>query len=77
MTDDRTDPAAIRLHEERRELMRIAAQRVVDDHAAGRRIDPEALRWARGIVSRFRPLGRPLGDGVPSRVQESRHASAM
>lgn len=65
MLCDPIDPAAVARHEERRELFRIAAQRLVDDHAAGRKVDPEGLRWARGIVERFKPLGRALGDGVP------------
>lgn len=66
MTDDRIDPVAVRVAEERRELMRIAAQRVVDMHREGRKFDPKALEWARGIVSRFKPLGRPLSDGCPA-----------
>jgi hypothetical protein len=66
MTDDRTDPQAQRAIEERQELFRIAAQRVVDMHRSGRRTDPEALRWATGIVKRFRPLGRPLSTGEPT-----------
>ena len=52
--------------DEQRELMRIAAQRVVDDHTAGRRIGPEALQWARQIVATFKPLGLPLGTGDPT-----------
>ena len=51
--------------DEQRELMRIAAQRVVDDHKAGRRISQEALQWARQIVATFQPLGRALGTGEP------------
>jgi hypothetical protein len=63
MVDDITDPVAAAAIEERQELFRIAAQRVVDAHAAGRKTDPEALKWARGIVKRIKPLGRPLSTG--------------
>ena len=59
------DHDAVARHEERRELFRIAAQNLIDAHNAGRKCDPEALQWARGIVSRFQPLGRPLSDGAP------------
>ena len=52
--------------DEQRELMRIAAQRVVDAHKAGRRISQEALQWARQIVATFKPLGLPLGTGDPT-----------
>ena len=52
--------------DEQRELMRIAAQRVVDDHKAGRRISQEALQWARQIVATCKPLGLPLGTGDPT-----------
>jgi hypothetical protein len=65
MTDDPVDPDIARRLAEKRELMRIAAQRVVDMHREGRKFDPEALQWARSIVARFKPLGRPLSDGSP------------
>lgn len=51
--------------DEQRELLRIAAQRVIDDHAAGRRIQSDALAWARNLVAQIKPLGRPLGTGEP------------
>ena len=51
---------------EQLELMRIAAQRVVDDHASGARNDPHALAWAQQIVRTTPPLGRPLGTGEPA-----------
>lgn len=54
---------------EQRELMRIAAQRVLDDHACGRKLRPEALDWAGQIVATVKPLGRPLGTGEPSDEQ--------
>lgn len=49
---------------EQRELMRIAAQRVLDDQAAGRVIARDTLAWARRWA-RIKPLGRPLGTGEP------------
>lgn len=52
--------------EEQRELMRQCAQRVVDNDAAGRIVDPHTLDWARSIVALVMPLGRPLGDGTPA-----------
>lgn len=48
---------------ERNELMRLCAQRIVDSHAAGRRIDPTSLPWARWTVNHIKPLGRPLSTG--------------
>lgn len=51
--------------QERRELFRIAAQRVVDMDAAGRIVDPHTLNWAKQIVANIKPLGRPLTDGFP------------
>lgn len=60
------DPAEReRLAEERRELLRIAAQRVIDDTASGLRDDPHALAWAQHTVRMIKPLGRPLGTGEP------------
>lgn len=56
--------------DEQRELMRIAAQRVIDDHKAGRRCDKDALAWARNIVAHIKPLGRPLGTGEPVADEE-------
>lgn len=65
--DDPIDPQAERLHAERRELMRIAAQRIVDNHEHGRRMaEEETLQWARDFVQFNRPLGRPLGTGEPA-----------
>lgn len=51
--------------DEHRELMRIAAQRVVNDHALGIEVDRFRLEWARQIVRSIPPLGRPLGTGEP------------
>lgn len=65
MTDDREYPDVAQRQAERDELMRIAAQNLLDHSRTGKRCDPNALEWARGIVSRFKPLGRPLSDGTP------------
>lgn len=54
---------------EQLELMRIAAQRILDDHAAGRKLRPDALDWARHVVDNIKPLGRPLSTGEPSDQQ--------
>ena len=61
--NDYTEAQTYRVIEERNELMRIAAQRLIDDRAHGRKVDPEAYQWAKGIVSRFKPLGRALTTG--------------
>ena len=61
--NDYTDEQTYTLLLERNELMRIAAQRLIDDKAHGRKVDPEAYQWAKGIVSRFKPLGRAVSTG--------------
>lgn len=48
---------------ERRELLRLCAQRVVDNATAGRVVDLNTLRWAMDFVECTKPLGRPLGTG--------------
>lgn len=66
MNDD-IDPVAARVLAERRELMRIAAQRIVDNHEHGRRMaEADTLQWARSFVRANRPLGRPLTAGEPA-----------
>lgn len=57
-----------RATEEQRELFRIAAQRLIDDKANGRKVDPASLQWARDVVAFVKPLGRPLSMGNPSQV---------
>lgn len=52
--------------DEQVELMRQCAQRVIDNHAAGRIVDPYTLDWARSLVALVPPLGRPLGEGRPA-----------
>ena len=51
---------------EKHELMRIAAQRVIDARKAGSHVDPYALKWAESIVKKHKPLGMPLGTGAPA-----------
>lgn len=67
MIEEATE-AALKASEERRELFRIAAQRIVDNQAAGRIVDPHAVAWAKQIVTRIKPLGRPLSDGSLARA---------
>lgn len=57
--------ADVRRFEEQRELKRIAYQRVVDDHEAGRAVDPITLQCARLFLRTTPPLGRALGTGEP------------
>ena len=67
MTDDTPDPAAMHAQAERTELMRIAAQRIVDNHEHGRRMaEADTLQWAQDFV-RFNPRRvEPLGTGEPA-----------
>lgn len=67
MIDDTPDPRAIRAQAERTELLRIAAQRIVDMHEHGRRMaEAETLQWAREFV-RFNPrYPLPLTTGEPA-----------
>ena len=67
MIDEPIDPAVARVLAERRELMRVAAARIVENHEQGRRTaDPESLQWAQAFVRANPPLGRPLGTGAPA-----------
>ncbi len=50
--------------DEQRELMRIAAQRVIDDTRVGRKVAPDVMAWAKAWAA-IKPLGRPLGTGEP------------
>lgn len=59
-------PEQVRQAAERRELLRQANARIVENHELGRRIaDPEALASARRFLKQNPPLGRPLGPGAP------------
>lgn len=50
--------------DEQKELIRIAAQRVLDDAKSGRRYSDEAMAWARHWAA-TKPLGCALSAGVP------------
>ena len=58
-------PDVVRRMEEQRELMRIAAVRALQHSDGGRRLDPDARRWALHWA-KVKPLGRALSDGVPA-----------
>jgi hypothetical protein len=62
--EDANIVAAVRAHAERTELLRMAAQRIVDNHEHGRRMaEEQTLQWARDFV-RFNPRRfEPLGTG--------------
>lgn len=62
--------------DEQRELMRQCAQRVLDNHAAGRVVDPHSLEWARGIVAYVKPRSLPLSMGEAAGHEEDRSAIA-
>lgn len=63
--------------DEQRELMRIAAQRLLDDVKAGHKRDAEAVAWARRIVATHKPLGRPLGTGEPQQMPQPLRGDAL
>ena len=58
--------AADMLNPEQRELFRLCGERILANHAAGRKVTPEALadgkRWAA-----FPPLAGPMSAGVPDK----------
>lgn len=66
MLDDDMDPIVARVREERVELMRMCAARIVDSAACGRIVDPYSLEWAQSVVRNVRPLGRHMSTGEPS-----------
>lgn len=59
-------PDIVRHMEERDEITRQAAQRYIDQVAAGRPADEQHLAWAQHTVKRIKPLNRPLGTGEPT-----------
>lgn len=63
--EDPVDPVSERVLEERRELMRIAAQSALDRSDGGKKLDLEARAWAKHYAA-VKPLGRPLGTGEPT-----------
>lgn len=48
---------------EQQELMRMCAQRMIEQANEGRILDPRTLKWAQWTVLHVRPLGRPIGTG--------------
>lgn len=67
MTDDTPDASDIRAHAERTELMRMAAQRIVDNHEHGRRMaEADTLQWARDFVRMNPRYPLPLTTGEPA-----------
>lgn len=63
--------------DEQRELMRIAAQRLLDDVQSGNKRDADAVAWARRIVATHKPLGRPLGTGEPQQLPQPLSGGAL
>lgn len=62
--DPPPDPATERRIAERNELIRIAAQRIVENEASGApTADPATLAWARDFVATTGPAGRLAGHG--------------
>ncbi len=55
-------PDVAQMLAERRELFRLAAERMLE----GGTSDPYALEWARRVVATCKPLNRPLGTGEPN-----------
>jgi hypothetical protein len=51
---------------EQGELIRQACLRVIENHASGRIVEEDTLRWAQQYVERTECLERPLGNGEAS-----------
>ena len=63
---DAPDPIATRVLAERRELLRIAAARIVENARMGRRIaDADTLQWAKTFLAANPALVGALGTGEP------------
>lgn len=63
---DTPDPIAARVLAERRELLRIAADRIVENARLGRRIaDADTLQWAKTFLAAYPPLVGGLSTGEP------------
>ena len=63
---DTPDPIAAIVLAERRELLRIAAARIVENARMGRRIaDAETLQWAKTFLAANPALSGALGTGEP------------
>lgn len=52
--------------EERVELIRLCAARILDNAQCGRVQDPYSLAWAQQVVATVKPLARHIGTGVPA-----------
>ena len=64
--NEEATPAQVRAWEEKRELLRIANARLIENHESGARLaDPLALHHARLFLKLNPPLNRPLGTGNP------------
>ena len=57
-------PALTHAHQQRRELIRRAAQLAIDHADAGRAMDPHHIEWARRFVA-ANPAIDLVGDGSP------------
>jgi hypothetical protein len=65
VTDDNMTAASMQAWLERNELMRQAAQRILDNDRTGARVaDPSTREWAHHIVRTIRPLQTPMSPGV-------------
>lgn len=60
---DMPDPEAERACAERRELMRLAAARIVHRYESGDDVEPETLQWAQHFVRVVPALATPLSEG--------------
>lgn len=58
-------PGIRQQQEERRELMRVAAQSALDRSQGGKTLDPDARAWALHWAA-IAPLQRPLTTGEPA-----------
>ena len=58
-------PDVATMHEERRELFRLAGVNALARSRGGRDLDPDARAWAEKMAA-LRPLGRPLTPGEPA-----------
>lgn len=55
MIDDAEHQDVARKLADRRDLLIAAAQNLLDHHKAGRKCDPDGLRWARQIIKQNQP----------------------
>lgn len=62
---DEIAPECAAVLDERRELIRECALRVLENERIGRKPDPLAVEWARRFIANNPPLSRPLWPGEP------------